>query len=103
MTHAANEAIWMHMFLGEILHPLSRMMLLYCDNQLAITVAKDDQFHTHMKHINIRYYFIREAIMWNILEAKYSPTQHMVADIFTKALPVKTFEQLHTLLGIYVD
>ena len=78
-------------------------MLLYCNNQSAIAVAKDDQFHTRTKHIDIWYHFICEAITWNIIEVGYCPTQHMVTDIFTKALPVKTFEQLHTLLSIYVD
>ena len=103
MTHAAKEAIWMRMFLREVLHPLSKLMLLYCNNQSAITVAKHDQFHAHMKHIDICHYFIREAIMQNIIEVRYCPTQHMVADIFTTASPVKIFEQLRTLLGIYVD
>ena len=84
MTHTTKEAIQMCMFLGEVLHPLSKLMLLYCDNQLAIAVAKDNQFHTHMKHINIRYHFICEAITQNIIEVRYFPTQHMVADIFTK-------------------
>ena len=103
MTHAAREAIWMHMFLGEILHPLSKPMLLYCDNQSAITVAKDDQFHAHMRHIDIHYHFICEVVTWNILEVRYCPTQHMITNIFTKALPVKIFKQLCMLLGIYVD
>ena len=93
----------MCMFLGEVLHPLFKLMLLYCNNQSAIAVAKDEQFHTHTKHINIWYHFIHEAIMRNIIEVRYCPTQHMVADIFTKALPVKTFEQLCMLLGIYID
>ena len=83
--------------------PLSNPMLLYCDNQSAITVAKDDQFHTHTKHINICYHFIQEAITKNILEVRYCPTQHMITNIFTKALPVKTFKQLCILLSIYID
>ena len=103
MTHAAKEAIWIRMFLGEVLRPLSKLMLLYCDNQSSIAVAKDDQFHACTKHIDIRYHFICEAITWNIIEVRYCPTQHMIADIFTKALSVKTFEQLCMLLGIYVD
>ena len=68
MTHAAKEAIWIHMFLGEVLHPLSKPMLLYCDNQSAIAVAKDDQFHARTKHIGIRYHFIRKVITWNIIK-----------------------------------
>ena len=103
MTHAVKETIWMCMFLGEILHPLYNPMLLYYNNQSPITVVKDDQFHTRTKHIDICYHFIWEAIMRNILEVRYCPTQHMITDIFTKALPVKTFEQLCMLLGIYVD
>ena len=103
MTHAAKEAIWIHMFLGEILCPLSKLMLLYCNNQSAIAVAKDDQFHTHTQHIDIHYHFICKGITWNILEVRYCPTQHMVVDIFTNVLPMKTFEQLCTLLSIYVD
>ena len=98
MTHIAKEAIWMCMFLGEVLHPLFKLMLLYCNNQSAIAVAKENQFHTHTKHIDIQYHFICEAITCNIIEVRYCPTQHMVADIFTKALPVKTFKQLHMLL-----
>ena len=103
MTHATKEAIWMCMFLGEVLRPLSKLMLLYCDNQSAIAVAKDDQSHACTKHIDIWYHFIREAITRDIIKVRYCPMQHMIADIFTKALPVKTFEQLCTLIGIYVD
>ena len=91
------------MFLGEVLCPLSKPMLLYCDNQSAIAVAKDDQFHACTKYINIQYHFICEMITWDIIEVRHCPTQHMVADIFTKVLPMKTFKQLHTLLGIYMD
>ena len=82
---------------------LSKLMLSYCNNQSAITVAKDDQFHACMKHINICYHFICKESTWNILEVRYYPTQYRVTDIFTKALPVKTFKQLHMLLSIYVD
>ena len=53
VTHAAKEAIWIRMFLGDILRPLTKPMVLYCNNQSAIAVAKNDQYHAHMKHIDI--------------------------------------------------
>ena len=91
------------MFLGDILRPLMEPMVLYCDNQSTIAVAKNDQYHARTKHIDIRYHFIRESISREIIEICYCPTENMVADIFMKALPVKTFEHLRTLLGVHLD
>ena len=103
MMHVMKEALWIRMFLGDILCPLTKLMLLYCDNQLAITVAKNDQYHTCTKHIDIHYHFICEMITWNVVEIHYCPTNQMIADIFMKALPVKNFETLPELLGTYLD
>ena len=53
MTHTAKEPIWIRMSLGDILCPLKELMLLYCDNQSAIAIAKNDQYHARTKHIDI--------------------------------------------------
>jgi len=50
-THAAMEALWIHMFIVEIAWPLSSPTILKCDNQSAICVTKNDQYHSHTKHI----------------------------------------------------
>ena len=103
MMHMTKEALWIRMFPGEILCPLTKPMLLYCDNQSAIAIAKNDQYHAHTKHIDIRYHIIRETIARGTVEIRYCPTNQMIADIFIKALPMKAFEALRKLLGIYLD
>ena len=103
MTHATKEALWIRMFLGEILCPLIKPMLLYCDNQSAITMVKNNQYHSCTKHIDICYHLIHETIAHNIVKICYCPTNQMISVIFTKALPVKTFEALQELLGIHLD
>ena len=42
MMGATKEALWIRMFLGEILCPLTKPMLLYCNNLSAIAVVKND-------------------------------------------------------------
>ena len=56
MTHVAKEAIWIRMFLRDILRPLTKPMLLYCGNQSAITIAKNDKYHA--RTIHLQYHFI---------------------------------------------
>ena len=57
-THAAKEAMWIQTFLTEVARPLTQPTTLYCDNQSAISISKNDQYHARTKHINICYHFI---------------------------------------------
>ena len=39
------------------------VIIIYCDNQKAQTLAKNFINHSRMKHINIQHYFVREKIV----------------------------------------
>ena len=43
--------------------------------------------HARTKHIDIRYHFIRFTVEDNSIHFLYCPTNDMVADTLTKALP----------------
>ena len=60
--------------------------MLNCDNQSAIALSKDGQFHTRTKHIDLHFHFIHEIMTDGIIAITYCPTQTMVADILTKPL-----------------
>lgn len=53
-THAAKEAIWLRRFLAEIFKPLNGPTTLYCDNQSAVAIATNGNFHACTKHIDIQ-------------------------------------------------
>src|SRR6266404_452015 len=57
-THGMKEAIWLQNLLAEAFQPFDDVTTLFSDNQLAITLARDHQFHACTKHIDIRYHFI---------------------------------------------
>ena len=71
-----------------------------CDNQSAIALAKDNKFHSRMKHIDIRYHFIREAVEDGNIVVNYIPTAENIADIFTKSLAKPKFESFVEGLGL---
>jgi hypothetical protein len=56
-------------------------------DQAAIYFGNADADHTRVKHINIHYHFIKEAIHSNAIQLWYCPSKHNPADIFTKPLP----------------
>ena len=71
-------------------HPLH----LYCDNNSAMSLAKDSTYHSRTKHIDIRYHFVREAYDAGTIDLTYCPTGDMPADLLTKALTRAKLEHL---------
>ena len=86
-THAAKEALWLHSLIKQVFGPLTQATTLFLDNQSAIMLAKDHQYHPHTKHIDIRFNFIRWVVKDGKICLIFCPTNDMVADTLTKALP----------------
>ena len=56
-----------------------------------------------MKHINIRFFFIKNRIDTKEVQIEYRPTYIMLADYYTKALQEKLFTQLRdTIMGKFL-
>jgi hypothetical protein len=60
---------------------------IYCDNTSAINISKNPVMHSKMKHIPIKYYFLREQVVEKNVKVEYLGTKEQVANIFTKPLP----------------
>ena len=75
-------------------------MKMLCDNQSAISIAKNPVHHDRTKHVEIDRHFIKEKIEGGEVQVMYTPTSLQVADILTKALPRKNFEDLSSKLGM---
>ena len=99
-THAAKEGIWLRNFIGEVFTPFTDPTILHCDNQSAVAIATNGNFHARTKHIDIRYHFIRFVIENGSLTLVYCPTDDMTADILTKALPSSKAKHFAASLGL---
>ena len=100
LASRAQEAMWMRQLTADLKSAPSKATTICEDNQSAIEMAKNPQFHGRAKHIEIKYHFIREQVQKGIIELKYCPTDNMLADIFTKGLPQEQFKKLRDMTGV---
>jgi hypothetical protein len=69
-TNATKEPIWLKRLLDEVRPELglqAQATVIYCDNQGAIALAKNPQFHARTKHIDIQHNFVQEKVNVEVL------------------------------------
>jgi hypothetical protein len=100
VTHAAKEALWLRSLITQLFSLKLNPTTLFSDNQSAIALTQDHQYHAHTKHIDIRFHFIRWIVENGSLHLVYCPTDDMVADTLTKALPLAKVKHFASQLGL---
>ena len=100
--HVAKEALWLCSFLRELCSTPDDPLILNCNNQGVITLAKDNKFHACTKHIDVCYHFTHEAVEDGKVAVQYIPTGDNISNIFTKLLAKAKFQELTELLGLRV-
>src|ERR1051325_2242319 len=96
---SCSQMIWMAQMLTEY-NVTQDVMTLYCDNLSAINIFKNPIQHSRTKHIDIRHHFIRDLVEEKLIKLEHVATELQLADIFTKALDARQFENLRGKLGI---
>ncbi|KAJ9544402.1 hypothetical protein OSB04_024109 [Centaurea solstitialis] len=93
------QVLWMWNQLMDYGFQLSKIPI-YCDNTLVIAIANNPVLHSKTKHIEIRYHFIRDNVTNGDVELHFIPTEYQLANLFTKPLDEKRFNQLISELGM---
>jgi Reverse transcriptase (RNA-dependent DNA polymerase)/Integrase core domain/GAG-pre-integrase domain len=99
-TYAAKEALWLRQLISQLFGINLDATTLFSDNQSAIALTKEHQYHARTKHIDVRFHFIRWIIEDGKLRLIYCPTNEMVADILTKALVSAKVKHFASELGL---
>ena len=63
-------------------------------------MSKNPFMHSKTKHIPVKYHFLREQVSHKVVKLEYVDTKEQVADIFTKPLPKKAFENIRKKMGV---
>ena len=100
-THAGQELKWLHNLLTELGYTFKSPHTLCIDNQSAIAVSQNPEHHGRMKHLDLKYFWLRDEVAkWKTITTVYCPSNFMPADILTKPLPLSKVKTACPLLGL---
>jgi hypothetical protein len=59
---ACTEAIWLRKLISDLFEQVPDSTIIHCDNQSCIRLSEHPVFRERSKHIEIKYYFIRDKV-----------------------------------------
>ena len=75
-------------------------MVLHCDSQSAIHLAKNQVYRARTKHIVVQYHKIREWVSSSDISMSKILTSENAYDMLTKSIPTDKFKHYLDLIGI---
>lgn len=99
LSDVTKEACFLRSILTELCGK-TETIEIFNDNQSAHKILNNSQHHRRTKHIDVRHHYVREAVKEGIIIVKYRPTNDMVADVLTKALPINKHKMYTEGLGV---
>jgi hypothetical protein len=99
-TSAGQEILWLRNLLTELGYKLPGPSTLHIDNRSAISVAKNPEHHGRMKHLDLRFYWLRNEAEKGTISIQHLRTEEMPADMMTKALGRVKVEEMVKLIGL---
>ena len=99
-VEAGKEIKWMRSLLGEFGIKVTQPSTLNIDNQSAISVSKNPEHHGRMKHLDLKYYWLRDIVEAGVITPNHVGTNDMIADCLTKPLVRVKHEKCRDGLGL---
>ncbi|CAM8937760.1 unnamed protein product [Rhodiola kirilowii] len=96
MAHACCEVAWLVRLLEDLQVHVPTPVLLHCDNNAVMHIAKNLVFHERTKHVELDCHVVQQHLTSGLISPHFVPTVDQPADLLTKALSA---DRLHHLAG----
>jgi len=83
-----------------VINNISKPLTLYCDNQPAIIYSSNNKSSGAAKHIDIKYFIVKNRTQDQTVDVIHISTTMMLADPLTKGLPPKIFNEHAAGMGL---
>jgi hypothetical protein len=100
VANAVAECVWLRQLLGELLCPINKATLVYCDNISAVYMSANPVHHRRTKHVELDIHFVRERVALGEFRVLHVPTRQQLADIMTKGLSTDVFNEFRSSLCV---
>jgi hypothetical protein len=91
---ACTEAVWLRKLVSGLFDQVLDSTMIYCDNQSCVKLSENPVFHDRSKHIEIKYYFLRDKVQRGEVVLQYISTDEQITDILVK--PLSKMKSLRT-------
>lgn len=95
------ELSWLKHLLADLGFSISYPILVYCDSQDAIHIAKNLVFHKWTKHIDVDYHFVCDCLSDGLISLHFICSTDQLADILTKSLSGVLHHQILSKLSVF--
>ena len=102
-VEAGKEILWMRNVLREFGYPQEGASPLWIDNNSAISVSKNPEHFGRMKHLDLRFFWLRDVVESGRIAPLHIKGTKQPADCVTKALPLPAIQLARTRLGLRLD
>jgi hypothetical protein len=93
LTEVCKELMWLCNFLDELGIPYHTPKI-YCDSQSAIHWSQDPIEHARNKHMEVKYYYVRDCAAADKVRIFKILTTYQLADMMTKNLGKQSMDRL---------
>ena len=90
MAESAKSGLYFNNLVTKINLPTS-FINLCGDNMSALTLSAHKAVHQKIKHIDVKYHFLRSLVFDKAVKSNYVNTKFNIADILTNILDTTTF------------
>jgi hypothetical protein len=100
---ATIQALWLRNFISGlgVVDTITKPLKIYCDNSAAVFFSKSDKYSRGAKHMELKYFVVKEEVQKQIVSIQHIRTDLMIADPLTKGLQPKTFKGHVQRMGLY--